>query len=118
MEKQSLKPELLNDILQETEELIQIFADTPYQRNREILIGYYGWADGRSHTLTEIGTRFGITRERIRQICAKLTKRRKDLSDVPAPVTERVLALIERRPTKDRPRTTDRNADRSAASQA
>ena len=56
-------------------ELIDIFAATPLQRNREILIGYYGWRDGQQHTLTEIGTHYGITRERVRQISAKLTKR-------------------------------------------
>jgi len=79
------------------EELIQVFGSTPYERNREILIGYYGWADGRQHTLTEIGSRFGITRERIRQVCAKLTRKHRNISKVPAPAMDRVLALIERR---------------------
>jgi len=74
-------------------ELIEIFASTPYQRNREILIGYYGWEDGRQHTLTEIGARFGITRERVRQVCAKLTKRPKDAA-ISAPVMDRALALV------------------------
>ena len=77
-------------------ELIDIFAATPFQRNREILIGYYGWKDGRQHTLTEIGTRYGITRERVRQICAKLTKRAGGGSAA-APVMDRVLALIAER---------------------
>ncbi len=75
------------------QELIDIFASTPSQRNREILIGYYGWKDGRQHTLTEVGTRFGITRERVRQICAKLTKRLKT-APVSAPIMDRVLKLI------------------------
>ena len=52
------------------EELIEIFVSAPRDRNAEILIGYYGWNDGRQRTLTHIGKRFGITRERIRQICA------------------------------------------------
>ncbi|MCE5269286.1 MAG: hypothetical protein LLG00_15520 [Planctomycetaceae bacterium] len=75
------------------QELIGIFAATPSPRNREILIGYYGWQDGRQHTLTEVGTRFGITRERVRQVCAKLTKRTKN-AVVPAPTLERALSLI------------------------
>jgi len=79
------------------EELIQIFGSTPYERNRKILIGYFGWEDGRQHTLTEIGTRFGITRERIRQVCAKLTKKHKNLEAIAAPVMDRALKLIARR---------------------
>ena len=56
-------------------ELTRIFASSPSKRNREILMGYYGWEDGQTHTLTEIGDRFGITRERVRQICFKLLKK-------------------------------------------
>jgi Sigma-70, region 4 len=78
------------------QELIDIFASSPFQRNRDILIGYYGWADGRQHTLTEIGVRFGITRERVRQICAKLTKRAKHAA-IAAPTMDRALALISNR---------------------
>jgi hypothetical protein len=77
-------------------ELIDIFASSPYQRNCDILIGYYGWQDGRPHTLTEIGARFGITRERVRQICAKLTKKLKTAA-VAAPTMDRALALIAQR---------------------
>jgi hypothetical protein len=78
------------------QELIDIFASSPFQRNRDILIGYYGWQDGRQHTLTEIGARFGITRERVRQICAKLTKRPKAAA-IAAPTMDRALALISDR---------------------
>ncbi len=79
------------------QELIEIFSSTPGERNREILVGYYGWEDGRQHTLTEIGSRFGITRERVRQVCAKLTKRIKTPAAVPAPALDRALALIAAR---------------------
>lgn len=77
-------------------ELIDLFASSPNQRNRDILVGYYGWEDGQQRTLTEIGNRFGITRERVRQICAKLTKRPDD-SPIAAPVMDRALALISER---------------------
>jgi hypothetical protein len=76
------------------QELIGIFTSSPGERNREILIGYYGWQDGRQHTLTEIGDRFGITRERVRQICAKLTKKVRTPSAIPAPMLDQALALI------------------------
>ncbi|HYW79540.1 MAG TPA: sigma factor-like helix-turn-helix DNA-binding protein, partial [Thermoguttaceae bacterium] len=78
-------------------ELIDIFGSTPYERNRQILVGYYGWEDGRQHTLTEIGTQFGITRERVRQVCAKLTKKPKGVKKILAPVMDRALATVERR---------------------
>jgi hypothetical protein len=77
-------------------ELIDIFTATCQPRNREILVGYYGWEDGLQHTLTEIGVRFGITRERVRQICAKLTKRPKG-TVFAAPTMDRALALIAER---------------------
>jgi len=75
------------------EELIEIFASTPHRRNREIVMGYYGWKDGECHTLAEIGARHGMTRERTRQICAKLVKTPNPAS-VLAPVADRTLALI------------------------
>lgn len=76
------------------QELIDIFAASCCQRNREILLGYYGWEDGCQHTLTEIGARFGITRERVRQVCAKLTKRLPNPSTTAAPVMDRALSMI------------------------
>ena len=78
------------------EELIQIFASTPHQRNREIVIGYYGWRDGECHTLAEVGARHGMTRERTRQICAKLVTR-KDPRTILAPVTDRTLDFLKER---------------------
>ncbi|MDZ7616553.1 MAG: sigma factor-like helix-turn-helix DNA-binding protein [Patescibacteria group bacterium] len=79
------------------EELIGIFATGITARNRDILLGYYGWLDGKRHTLSDIGDRFGITRERTRQICAKLTRKHGNLRAVFAPVMERVLTFIKQR---------------------
>ncbi len=79
------------------QELSDIFASNPHDRNAQILIGYYGWADGRSHTLTEVGQRFGITRERVRQVCAKFTKKLPDVSVIPAPAMDHALRLIAER---------------------
>lgn len=85
------------------DELVQVFASTGSPRNREILISYYGWKDGRTHTLAEIGARYGMTRERTRQICAKLV-RRKDPRQILAPVLDRTLGLVAER----LPRSADR----------
>lgn len=48
-------------------DLFQALAALP-ERERNILRLRYGLEDGRRHTLEEVGTAFGITRERTRQI--------------------------------------------------
>lgn len=45
-----------------------MFDDYLTERERKILYLYYGLDDGEEHTLEEIGTLLGVTRERIRQI--------------------------------------------------
>ncbi len=49
-------------------ELIQQALDTLTEREAEIITRYFGLADTPSQTLDEIGDKFGITRERVRQI--------------------------------------------------
>lgn len=79
------------------QELIEIFARDVPDRNRDILLSYYGWVDGKRRTLSEIGNRFGITRERTRQVCAKLTRKCKRPERIFAPVIERALAFVQQR---------------------
>jgi len=45
------------------------------EREAEVIRLRFGFADGRAHTLEEVGEQFGVTRERIRQIEAKALRR-------------------------------------------
>lgn len=45
------------------------------EREREVLEMRFGLVDGKDHTLEEVGRKFGVTRERIRQIEAKALRK-------------------------------------------
>jgi RNA polymerase primary sigma factor len=46
-------------------------------REQKILRLRYSWIEGKSYTLEEVGEKFGITRERVRQIEQKALKKLK-----------------------------------------
>ncbi len=78
------------------EELIQVFAPASRPRDRQIVAEYYGWDGHRGRTLEELGCKHGLSRERIRQVCARAIKHN-HRNLVFAPVLDRALALLVKR---------------------
>ncbi|MCI8394001.1 MAG: RNA polymerase sigma factor RpoD [Bacilli bacterium] len=61
-----------NEILKEE---IKAVLETLQEREQEVLELRFGLIDGTSHTLEEVGKKFNVTRERIRQIEAKALRK-------------------------------------------
>jgi RNA polymerase sigma factor (sigma-70 family) len=57
------------------QELVAQFLDLLNAREREVLVRRFGLDDGEPDTLEEIGSSFGLTRERIRQIETQALKK-------------------------------------------
>jgi len=59
---------------------IERTLDTLSEREKEVVKLYFGIGEDTAHTLEEIGQRFNLTRERVRQIKEKAIKRLKHCS--------------------------------------
>ena len=62
-------------------------------RDRQIVAEYHGWDGGGRQTLEKLGQKYDLSRERIRQVCVRATKRVCRVT-VFAPVLDRALAYI------------------------
>jgi RNA polymerase primary sigma factor len=60
--------------MQRDSRVADLVAELPY-RERTILELRYGLGGGQQHTLEEVGRRFGVTRERVRQIETRTLRR-------------------------------------------
>ena len=57
------------------EEELFDFASQSGERNAEIFVQRMGWDGHGGKTLAEVGKEYGMTRERVRQICSKIEKK-------------------------------------------
>ena len=62
------------------QEQVEKILDTLTEREKEVIKLYFGIGDETAHTLEEIGQRFNLTRERVRQIKEKALRRLKHCS--------------------------------------
>ena len=75
------------------DELGELLSFEPRPRNRELAAAYFGWAGKGTHTLEEVGSWYGMTRERVRQITQRLVETLKAKRPY-LPVLDRVLQAI------------------------
>ena len=75
--------------------LQEIMADFP-KRSQDIILGRWGISGQKSMTLEEIGKKYGITRERVRQVIREVLKKMKDKKSHPLflNIKERVVLAI------------------------
>ncbi len=80
-EDENLSPEVIarREILREK---LKKALEELTPREREILSMRFGLEDGVVHTLEEVGKRFGVTRERIRQIASRALEKLKEHEEV------------------------------------
>ncbi|MFI5386747.1 MAG: DNA-directed RNA polymerase subunit alpha C-terminal domain-containing protein [Fimbriimonadales bacterium] len=82
----------LSEMLLE-DELIDLVASVKGERNARITVRYFGWDGCGEHTLQQVGDAFGLTRERVRQICSRVSKAFEGKRPF-APALDRALAFV------------------------
>ena len=78
------------------QELLEIFAPADNPRNRRIVAAYYGWEGRLPSTLEELGRQYGLSRERVRQVCVRAVRQHRG-ARIFAPALDRALAFIAKR---------------------
>jgi Mor family transcriptional regulator len=77
-------------------ELVDIFGVGEATRDRQIIARYFGWDGQGRRTLEALGREYGVSRERIRQICNRAIKRHRHI-EVFAPILDRAIGFIAAR---------------------
>jgi hypothetical protein len=65
-------------------ELWEVTGELGDERDRHIIVRRLGWDGRRPRTLESVGQRYGITRERVRQICTRVEEIQKPQAFLPA----------------------------------
>lgn len=75
IEDQSEMSPIDSAMLEMLKEQVRSVLTSLSERERDVLELRFGFKDGRTHTLEEVGLAFGVTRERVRQIEAKALRK-------------------------------------------
>ncbi len=77
-------------------ELADFTRSAKTERDSHIVIKYFGWAGHRPRTLEDVGEEYGMTRERVRQLCEKVIGPTRTAKPF-APTLDRALRWIRMR---------------------
>ena len=75
------------------EEFRALIANVGSERNQQIIVQRFGWDGSEGATLQEVGDSLKLTRERVRQVCNRLTKQLEGKSFF-APALDRALKFV------------------------
>ncbi len=78
------------------QELVEIFTPADNPRNRWIIAAHYGWEGGAPSTLAELGRKYGLSRERVRQVCIRAIRQHRG-ARIFTPALDHALAFIAKR---------------------
>lgn len=77
------------------EEIIGLLIGMGSERDQMIVTRRFGWDGGEGATLQEVGDSLNLTRERVRQVCNRLTRQVKEKTFF-APALDRALRFVSR----------------------
>lgn len=91
-----------NSLLEEIREIV-FHASLPDQRERNcnLYLDYYGWAGTPDMSLNRVGEKYGLTRERIRQLCERTDKNLASHPIYSPPIRRLSRSITEASPVRD-----------------